>query len=575
VEKQNPTIPPSNTSADSVLQYALDVTEGREVAGPLVRRACQRHIEDLAGGDKRSGLWWDQAAVDRVFGFYRDVLRLAGGQFEGQPFNLHCSQQFIVGSLFGWKNDQGQRRFRTAYIEEGKGNGKSPLAAGIGLYMLTGDKEPRAEIYSAAVDKDQARILFRDAVAMVDQSPALSSRIIKSGGKDGDATKVWNLAYLETGSFFRPISSETQGRGKSGFRPYCILLDEIHEHPTSSMVELTRKNLKGRPNALAIMITNSGIYDPTSVCWTYHDYSAKVLNGQQDDQFFAYVCGLDQDDNWQNPTVWKKSCPLLGVSVPHSYLESEVRESIGMPSRQSLTRRLNFCEWMEAENPFVDPETWRKNGASVDMASLQGRDCYGALDLSEKNDLSALVLLFPLDDGRKAVLSRFWTPKDGLRQREDKDRAPYTQWVREGHLIAVPGRIIDYRFIAHEIAELQKSYNLISVAFDKWAIERFIKACDDESVTINMTEHRQTYIDMSPSIEALEDDLLEGLLLHGNHPVLSACIHNSQVEKDAVGNRKFTKRKATGRIDGAVALAMAAGLAKKALQTPDPIVLWA
>ena len=218
-----------------------------------MRLACKRHLDDL-GPWAGAGATWDREASDRAIGFFRDVLRLNGGEHEGKPFILHESQEFIVGSLFGWKGRDGFRRFRVAFVEIGKGNGKSPLAAGIGLYMLMADKEPRAEIYAAAVDKDQAQILFRDAVAMVDQSPQLASRLVK----ERRIRREWNLADLKTGSFFRPIASEHRGRGKSGPRPHCALLDEVHEHPTDAMVEFMRAGTKGRRQALIFMITNSG-----------------------------------------------------------------------------------------------------------------------------------------------------------------------------------------------------------------------------------------------------------------------------------------------------------------------------
>jgi len=539
-----------NEPGSGVDQYVTDVLSGEEVAGPHVRAACQRHANDR----KRKDLKWDGDAAQHVIDFYADILRLSGTH-EGQPFILHSSQQFIVGSLYGWKLLNGQRRFSTAYVEEGKGNGKSPLAAGIGLYMLTAMKEPRAEIYSAAVDKDQAKILFRDAVAMVDQSPALLKRIKKSGGKDGDWTKVWNLAYTETGSFFRPISSENHGRGKSGFRPYCVLLDEIHEHPTDAMVEFTRKNIKGRPGAIVLMITNSGINDPTSVCLRYHNYAAEVACGKRkDDAFFSYVCGLDVGDDWKDPAVWKKSSPMLDISIPSSYLENEVLQSLGMPARQNLTRRLNFCEWVDTATPFVDPDIWRANGESP--GNLEGLRCVGALDLSDKNDLSTLVLRF--ENG--AVLPYFWTPQDGLRQREDQDRAPYAQWVREGYLKAVPGNIIDYRFIARAIGDAKRRFKLHAIAFDRWGLDRFQIAMKDEGVDVDLVPHGQGFREMSTSIQALEDALMTRQLRHGNHPVLAWCMGNAQVEMDPAGNRKFTKFKAAGRIDGAVALAMAEGL---------------
>ena len=210
--------PPPPTSADPVLAYAQDVTRGRIVAGPHVRNACARHLDDIKNGKKR-GLYWDLDAALRFVNFARDVLRLAGGQFEGKPFILEPSQVFQAGSIFGWKRADGTRRFRRAFIETAKGSGKSPL---IGMYGLVADSEDSAEIYAAGKDKDQAMVLFRDAYSMMRQSPGLSSRLKQSG----QPPSVWNIAFLERGSFFRPISKEGAA---SGPRPHFALCDELHE----------------------------------------------------------------------------------------------------------------------------------------------------------------------------------------------------------------------------------------------------------------------------------------------------------------------------------------------------------
>lgn len=458
-----------------------------------------------------------------------------------------------------------------------------------------GDDEPRAEVYAAATDKDQAKILFRDAVAMVDQSAALSSRITRSGGKG----KEWNLAYLATGSFFRPISSEhVGGRGKSGFRPHCALLDEVHEHPTSAMVEFMRAGTKGRRQALILMITNAGVYDPEAVAWHYHDYSQKILEQHiENDSFFSFVCSLDKGDSWTDPTVWRKTNPLLGIAISEKYLEEQVREAIGMPSKQSLVRRLNFCEWVEAIDPFVTPEVWRANGGTVPVESLVGRTCFGGLDLSGKNDLTSFELVFPLPEDSskkpcpgcdgggggcikcggtgevllvpKAVLSFFWTPQDGIRDRADRDGAPYERWVKEGHLIAKPGATIDYGWVAHKLGELSKLYHFRAIAFDRYRIDdlkrelqdlgiaAFVHLQDQDNGGIMLIKIGQGYKDMSPAVEALEDDLKDRAMRHGNNPILGWCVANAKITMDPAGLRKFDKRKNTGRIDGAVALAMA------------------
>lgn len=566
--------PPKNTSNDPVKQYALDVVEGREIAGPLVRKACQRHLDDLEHGHER-GLWWDWPAAEYVIGYFRDVLRLAGGEHEGRPFILQPSQMFIVGSIFGWKGEDGARRFRVAYIEQAKGSGKSPLAAGIGLYMLTADGESRAEVYAAAVDKDQAKVLFRDAVAMVNQSEALSARIKASGGPG----REFNLAHLESGSFFKPISSESKGRGKSGPRPHCAILDEVHEHPTAAMVEFMRAGTKGRKQALVLMITNSGVVDPGSVCWQYHEYSDRLLDGlEENDALFAYVCGLDKGDSWQDLDklpIAKKANPLVDVGVPPiKYLAEQVREAKGMPSKASIVRRLNGCEWVESIDPWISKEVWDLNGAPVDEGSLEGRSCFAALDLSKRHDLTALVLIFPNDDEPADVLVYAWTPEQGLRDREHRDKAPYLLWVEQGYLRTTPGPTIDYEFVAQKIGEITKRFTITAMAFDHWHFDDMARELNKAGVDINCIDHAQGHAGMNHSIEAAEEGLKNGMYRHGGNPLLTACVFNVRVVPNAENLRMFEKKKQTARIDAAQSFVMAAGIAASQPVSSDIGAVW-
>ena len=382
------TISLNNTSpTDPVDAYARAVTAGGIVAGPLVRAACARHLRDREEGPAR-GLTWDMDAARRAINFFPDVLRLFEGDHTGKPFLLQPWQQFIVGSLFGWKGEDKFRRFRTAYVEVGKGNGKSPTAGGIGLYTLMADGEAGAEIYAAATTRDQARILFRDAVHMVQASPALTKRIQKSGIRE-----VLNLAHLSSGSFFRPISSE--GRALDGKRPHCVLIDEVHEHPTPAVIDKMRAGTKGRRQALIVEITNSGV-DRTTICYQHHEYSERIVTGQiKDDSWFAYVCGLDEDDDpFEDDACWLKANPNLGISISRKYLEEQIREAKGMPAKGSIVRRLNFCQWVDAANPAIPGDLWRAcevDGEDFDESRLSQLACKGGLDLSGTRDLTALA----------------------------------------------------------------------------------------------------------------------------------------------------------------------------------------
>lgn len=567
--------PPKRENIDPVTQYAIDVTFGKEVAGPLVTLACQRHLKDLEFGPKR-GLVWDISAAERVFEYFSTVLKLtdeAGG--DDKPFILRPPQMFIVGSLFGWKIADGSRRFRCAYIEIGKGSGKSPLAGGIALYMLTADGEQKGQVYAAAVDKDQAKVPFLFAVGMVNSSPLLNAAITKSGGKYGDETRVHNLFHRKSGSFFRPLSSESSGKGKSGFLVHCAILDEIHEHSSSAMVEFVRKNTKGRRQPLILMITNSGEFNSPSPAYGYHEYGEKVLNGiREDDEFFFYICGLDgprkdddprgpyKGDDYRDPAVWPKANPMLKYGVPPMrYLEAQVREAAGMPAKESLTRRLNFCEWVGAVDQWITKALWDANEGSVNAESLRGRKCYGGLDLSKRDDLTAFLLVFPDDDGTFDVLLFAWTPQVGIEAREERDGADYQRWVEEGWLLTTPGKTIDYDFVAAKIGELTQKYDIEAVAFDHWHFDEMEKALNAADVNLSCIDHQQGFVGMNPAIEATEEELNNSRLRHGGNPLLTWAIFNVKVDESAQKLRMFDKQKATGRIDPAVALVMAVSLA--------------
>ena len=551
--------------SDAATQYALEVVAGERVAGPHVRGQCARHLRDMKEGHKR-GLVWNVEESERAQGFYADVLKLNGGDFEGKPFVLLPWQQFVIGSLFGWMGADGHRRFRNAYIETAKGSGKSPLAAGVGMLGLVADNEPRAEIYSAATKKDQAMILFRDAVAMVDQSPELGKRLQKSGTGE----RCWNLAYMAQGAFFRPISSDD---GQSGPRPHIGLIDELHEHKTNTVVEMLRAGTKSRRQALIFMITNSGS-NKLGPCWSYHEYAAKVAAGDmQDDGFFPFVCALDEeDDPFADESCWPKANPSLqDADLPgYKYIREQVTEAKGMPSKEAIVRRLNFCQWTDAESPWISHEVWKGAEREYDIESLRGRRAVAGLDLSSTTDLTGLVFLVePVAEGEPwKIVPYAWLPEVDLQRKADSDRVPWVQWRAEGLLDTTPGRAISKRVILQRLSGLCDFFEVMEVAYDRWRIEDLLSLASDDGITLpTMRPFGQGYKDMSPAVEQFERMLLNGELVHPGHKVLTYCIGNSVIEQDAAENRKLSKEKAVGRIDLAVAAVMAAGLVTTAAVT--------
>ncbi len=539
---------------DRATDYATRVMSGELIAGPHVRDACARHLRDLHEGPAR-GLTWSLPHALEAMAFFEEVLRLNGGDYEGAPFVLQPWQCFIVGSLFGWLRGD-VRRFRVAYVETAKGSGKSPLAAGVGMLGLTADGEARAEIYAAATKKDQAMVLFRDAVAMYQQSPDLLKRLTPSGAGEN----VWNLGYRATGSFFRPISADD---GQSGPRPHIALVDEVHEHKTAGVVEMMRAGTKSRRQALIFMITNSGS-GRNSPCGIYHDYGADVCAGRrQDDSFFAFVCGLDEgDDPLADEACWPKANPSLQLAgLPGlTYLREQVREAIGMPAKEALVRRLNFCQWTAAISPWLSAVVWNPCAASYTAEQLRGRRAHAGLDLSSTTDLTAFVLLVEPDTpgGSWRILPWCWLPEEGLHDRADRDRVDYPSWKAQGYIETTPGRAISKRHVLQRVAQICSEFDVVSIAADRWRLADFRQIAEDEGVNLPpLLEFGQGFKDMSPALDTFETAILNRTVQHNGHPVLTWCASNAVTDIDPAGNRKLNKARATGRIDVVLAAVMA------------------
>jgi phage terminase large subunit-like protein len=549
---------------DPVAQYAFDVRDGRIIASRMIKLAAERHIRDLAEGPKR-GLRWDWAAAADIIEFFAKMLRLAEGEFAGRPFILEPWQQFIVGSLFGWKGADGYRRFRTAYCEIGKGNGKSPIAAGIGVYGLVADREAGSEVYSAATTRDQAKICWSDARRMIATSPRLRERIVET---------VNNLAYGQ--SFFRPVSADASTL--DGYRPHVVIVDEVHEHPSAAVIDKLRAGFKGRRQPLLIEITNSG-FDKHSICWQHHEYSAKVLEGTiNNDNWFAFVCGLDEGDDWRDEAVWPKANPNLGVSVTLKYLREQTAEAVEMPAKQSIVRRLNFCQWTEGATRAIDVDQWNLGGpppgtrpeilkAEIDKVAeeLRGRECRGGLDLARVGDLSAFILVFPPkdDDEPWRALCRFWVPEDDILIRSRRDRVPYDVWRDQGFLTATEGNVTDFKFIEAEIIKLAGQYDIREIAFDRTFAGEIVQNLMAEG--LNMVEIGQGFLSMAAPTGEVLRLVKAGQLWHGGHPILRWNASNLSVKQDPAGNLKPDKERSSEKIDGIVALCNALGVAMKAV----------
>lgn len=545
-----------------VQEYAAAVVAGSIVAAPGVRAACQRHLDDLEHGPAR-GLLWDAEKAQLALDFFPECLRLAEGAFAGKPFVLQPWQMFIVGSLFGWYGADGYRRYRMAYMEIAKGSGKTPLAAGCGLFLMMADGEESAEIYAAAVTKEQAGIAFRDAARMVAASPELASRVVASGVRP-----IYNLAHVKSGSFFRPVSAE--GRSLDGKRPHGVIVDELHEHDSPIVLEKLSAGFKGRRQPLMLMITNSG-FDRTSVCWSYHEYAGRAVGARPgevgfDDQFFSFVCGLDEgDDPFTDEDCWIKANPNIGISVTQNYLKKQVREAKGIPSKASLVRRLNFCEWTDSSDPWIDGPTWR--ACEVDYGiDFTGRAVTCSLDFSGTRDLTALSIVAIDSEGVMDARVEFWIPGDTVQARMGANQPPWDAWVSAGYVHAPPGRVVSYEDVAHRLAEIASQCNLLAVGFDAYQIKFFEVELQRLGVTLPLVAHPQgtlksseSLLWMPHSIQLLEQRLFDKTIRIERNPCLWWNAQCVAVETDRHNSRTFSKKRSRGAIDGVVSLAMAVG----------------
>jgi phage terminase large subunit-like protein len=571
---------------DDATQYARDVVSGTIIAGKPVRLACERHIRDI-DRQVKLGLRWDPALAQHHILFFEEMLTVEVDN-EVKPFILEPFQRFIIGSLFGWLKGDGTRRFRTAYIEMGKGSGKSPLAAGIGVVGLVADGQVSPEVYSAAVTREQAQILWKDAKAMVERSPELAQIV---------ETHVGSLFYGANNGVFRPLSSEH--RGLDGKRVHMALVDEIHEHPTAMVVDKMRAGTKARRNALIVEITNSGS-DLESVCYKHHEYSLKVLEGTFDDSsWFAYVCSLDlgdddhPGDDWTDEKVWIKANPGLGTILPVNYVREQVHEALGMPTKQNIVKRLNCCIWTQQNTVWIPTEEWEACKEPIDFDSLLGQPCWAGLDLSTKLDLTCLALTFrrytdredeievteTTEDGSEPQKKKlnlnysvdlvpfFYIPEDTMYKREKEDRVPYSLWAKQGFIFPTPGNVVDYDYIFdHFSREIAPKYSVQEIGYDPYNATQFaLQLQSAGQVVVEVRQGAQTMSEPSKVFEAL---VKSRRIRHGGHPVMRWCVSNVAAKEDKKGNIFPFKQHERKRIDGVIAAII--GLNRMVACAPDP-----
>lgn len=536
--------------------YAQQIRSGEILACELVHLAVERYYHDLDTALDH-GWYFDRKAATRMINFV-EKLKHTKGEWAGQHFTLEPWQQFILWNIFGWKKADGTRRFRYAYIEIARKNGKTALSAGVGLYMLFADGEARPEVYSAATVKDQAKICFADAVA-----------IVKATDLKNYLQPFRNsIVYEMKGGTMKPLSSDYGTH--DGLNPSCGIIDEFHAHKDSGMFDVIKSAFGARKQPLMFIITTAG-FNKNGACYAYRDNVIKVLRGvNEDESLFGIIYTLDAPEEWDNPAMWIKSNPNLGVSVSPEYLADQVKDAKNRPEavRNVMTKNVNL--WVDAEKTWILDSAWMECcGSTEDMEALRGCECWGGLDLSNVSDITAYVLLFHQRE-KFQIVPLFWIPREKMMEKIRKENINYDKWVTAGFVKVTEGNVLDYDFVKADILEFVSRYDLKSSAYDRWNSSQTIIDLQNEGM--EFTPFGQGYGSMSAPTKEFEKLVLSGRMEHFGNPVLRWMMASTVVKTDPAGNIKPDKEKSSQKIDGIVAAIMALGewMTAQAAEDNDP-----
>ncbi|PWE48473.1 terminase [Thioclava sp. NG1] len=575
----------SSQPIDQTTQYARDVVSGKIVAGKFVRSQCQRHLDDLEKGAGR-GLHWDVEQAERAIRFFPAMLTVTEGAKEGEPFTLLPWHMFTVGSIFGWRTSEGYIRFRFVWLETGKGQAKSPLMAAIAIYLTGFYGKRRAEVYCIGQDKNTARVMFKDVYSML-RAPI--------PGKDGLTLEdlafvirgtgdlAYKVEHTASGSSIEPLANTDS---VSGPKPILVAGDEVHEMKSNKAIEMWRAAVaKKHGDSILMLGTNTPSADQ-QVGTDYSDFVQKVVTGEySDDSVFGYIARVDEnDDPLNDESCWVKSLPALGITYSLDNIRALVVTAKQQISTQLTTKRLYFGIPVGSAGFWTSQQAWEEAQGEVDEVAMKGRRCHLSLDLSEKNDLTAISAAWEGDS--ICVKNWYWTREYEIEDRTTADAIPYRELQAAGLIEITPGRVIDYSFVAARIMKLCSDHDVVRMAVDSAHLEKLCEAFDREGFAywiegeaetgsgLKIVRHKQghhvsfdgKFLCMPTSITQLEDHMLKGTVVIDRNKLTSICAQNAIIREDGFGNRMFDKSRSRGRIDGVVTLAMAVGSATAAME---------
>lgn len=495
-----------------------------------------------------SGCYFDRGAAERVRRFFAGFLRHSKGQFAARPFELLDWQWLdIIAPAFGWRRADGTRRYRRVSLWVPKKNGKSTLAAGLILYGLVADNEPGAEVYGAAADRSQAGIIFGEVEAMVSQSPDLASRLAVN-------RSVRRVSYPAKHSFYQVLSKDSRKTGH-GVNAHLCVIDELHV-VNRELYDTLRYAGAARRQPLMVEISTAG-NDKTSLGYERYAYCKRLLKEEQEDgETLAVVYEAESNEKWDQPDQWQQANPSLGTTISmDSFRGDFVEAKNGSPSTQSAFKQLRLNLWQDAVFAWLALELWDACAADITPDLLEGKPCWGGLDLASKLDLTAWVMIFELAEGVYAILCRFWVPEAADSRRARENKARLAAWIEAGYITATPGNVTDYNTIKAQVAADCERFGVKEVAFDPWNATQIATDLQDHGV--KMVEFNQNIRSYNEPTREFERLVVSGNLKHDGNPVMRWMVAHTSARKDSSGNVRPDKERSGDHIDGVTGAIMA------------------
>lgn len=530
---------------EKALSYIQRVISGEREAGELERLAVERHLRDLECATEK-GIFFDENAAKKALSFCQFIVHFEG-EWAGQEFIPEDWQCFILWSIFGWKTKGGIRRFRYATVEVARKNGKTFLAAVVALLMLIVDGENGAQVYSAAVDKDQAKICWNAAKNMANNSPSIRKKIQSFAS---------SIVYEKTASSYKVLSKET--KNKDGFSPHCAICDEMHAWPSDDIYNLITSGMGARRQPLVFTITTAG-FNMDSPYYRMRTHYVNILKGVvTEENTFCIIYCPDKDDDWKDVSTWKKASPNFGISVYEDFMRIEFERAMNMGGTTEVnfkTKNLNL--WVDAPDVWIQDEKVAKCSHGMTDADLLGGECWGGLDLASHVDINALALYFPYLK-HPTFKFYFWIPYEKIIQKED--RVDYREWKEKGWINVTPGNVIDIDVMVSDLTQIFSLYDVKRVSFDPAkAYHGVIQGLQKSGFDEILDEFSQGIQNISEPTKKLEADITSGVVDLMGNPVIRWMFRNVAVYKDVNDNIKLDKRRSMEKIDGIVAMADAYG----------------